>query len=51
MSSYLWHPIEDLPENWTNLRSEELRVLINAWNHRVQQLQGSTVLESFQVRL
>ncbi len=47
MSSYLWQPIEDLPENWTNLRSEQLRILINAWKNRVQQLQGSTVLEIF----
>jgi Fic family protein len=47
MSSYLWQPIEDLPENWTNLRSEQLQVLINAWKICVQRLQGSTVLEDF----
>lgn len=47
MSSYLWQPIEDLPENWADFRSSQLERLINAWKNRVQMLQGSSVLESF----
>lgn len=47
MPSYLWQPIEDLPENWSNLSSKQLQVLINAWINRVYKLQGSSVLESF----
>lgn len=47
MYSYLWQPIEDLPKNWADLRSEQLQVLINAWKQRVQQLQGASVLEDF----
>jgi hypothetical protein len=47
MSPYLWQPIDDLPENWSNLRSSQLEVLINAWKNRVQQLQDSTILETF----
>ncbi|MEB3218070.1 MAG: Fic family protein [Nostocales cyanobacterium 94392] len=47
MYSYLWQPIEDLPKNWAELRSEQLQVLINAWKNRVQQLQGASVLEDF----
>ncbi|MEM6752017.1 MAG: hypothetical protein AAF630_03355 [Cyanobacteria bacterium P01_C01_bin.38] len=47
MYSYLWQPIEDLPKNWSDLRSEQLQVLINAWKQRVQQLQGTSVLEDF----
>ncbi|MBD2771035.1 hypothetical protein [Iningainema tapete] len=47
MTSYVWQPIEDLPYNWTDLRSPQLAILINAWKNRVQQLQGSGVLENF----
>ncbi|MEO0686031.1 MAG: hypothetical protein AAFY76_13575, partial [Cyanobacteria bacterium J06649_11] len=47
MYSYLWQPIEDLPKNWADLRSEQLQVLINAWKQRVQQLQGTSILEDF----
>ncbi|GJD23870.1 hypothetical protein RIVM261_088260 [Rivularia sp. IAM M-261] len=47
MSPYLWQPIDDLPENWSNLRSSQLEILINAWKNRVQQLQGLTILETF----
>ncbi len=47
MSSYLWQPIEDLPEDWADFRSSQLERLINAWKNRVQMLQGSSILESF----
>lgn len=51
MYSYLWQPIEDLPKNWADLSSSQLQVLINAWINRVQQLQGSGVLEDFKNNL
>jgi len=51
MYSYLWQPIEDLPKNWTDLRSSQLEVLINAWANRVEQLQGLGVLENFKNNL
>lgn len=47
MSSYSWQPIEDLEENWADLRYQQLEILVNAWKQRVQQLQGLSVLESF----
>jgi hypothetical protein len=51
MYSYLWQPIKDLPKNWADMCSDQLQVLINAWKNRVQQLQGSSVLEEFKKNL
>jgi Fic family protein len=51
MTSFRWNPIEDLPENWEQMRSEELASLASTWRERSQELAGSDSLRQFNERL
>jgi Fic family protein len=46
-----WHPIEDLPDNWSELESSELRALADVWSEQSDMLKGSANLKVFNERL
>jgi len=51
MSSYIWHPINDLPRNWREFLDADLSVLALSWSERSQQLKASQKLKEFNERL
>ena len=51
MSSVQWQPIEDLPPNWSELRSPDLESLAQVWKDQAVKLQDSAALKQFNERL
>ncbi|BAZ09827.1 hypothetical protein NIES4071_16400 [Calothrix sp. NIES-4071] len=49
--TYVWKPIEDLPENWTELASRELESLAEIWKAQASKLQKSNALNIFNEKL
>ncbi|MEW6493369.1 MAG: Fic family protein [Cyanobacteriota bacterium] len=50
-TAFAWKPIEDLPENWTELASTELESLASIWKSQTRKLQESDALKQFNERL
>ncbi len=50
-ATYIWKPIEDLPENWIELASRELESLAEIWNAQASKLQKSDALNRFNEKL
>lgn len=49
--SYVWHPLEDLPADWRDLESSELRALADVWAEQRELLRDSENLRVFNERL
>ncbi|BDA72774.1 hypothetical protein CAL7716_069400 [Calothrix sp. PCC 7716] len=50
-ATYIWQPIEDLPENWAEFASAELENLAEIWNAQASNLQKSNALNNFNKKL
>ncbi len=50
-TGYTWHPIGDLPDDWTDLASTELPALADVWAEQKQELASSEALQRFNERL
>lgn len=50
-ATYVWKPIEDLPENWTEFASTELESLAKIWKAQASELQKSNALNNFNEKL
>lgn len=50
-ATYIWQPIEDLPENWVEFASAELENLAEIWKAQVTKLQKSNALNKFNEKL
>lgn len=50
-ASYKWEPLEDLPADWPDLTSTELRALSDIWAEQKDLLTGSEALRQFNERL
>ncbi|MGQ0679367.1 MAG: Fic family protein [Actinomycetota bacterium] len=46
-----WEPIKDLPEEWAELASKELRALAGVWQDQRRSLESSETLRQFNERL
>lgn len=46
-----WQPIEDLPADWSTLRSDELAALLRVWKVQRTRLDGTAALAEFQARM
>jgi Fic family protein len=51
MASYIWKPIEDLPENWQDLASTELQSLASIWKEQAVRLQQGDAIKRFNEQL
>ncbi|MDT5124019.1 MAG: hypothetical protein QOC96_3501 [Acidobacteriota bacterium] len=51
MASYIWKPIEDLPENWRDLASSELQSLASIWKEQSVRLQQGDAIKRFNEQL
>lgn len=51
MASYTWKPIDDLPDNWPELASGELKSLASIWQEQSARLQKAASLRQFNERL
>ena len=49
--SYRWRPIEDLPSDWRELASSDVKALGNVWVEQSERLKGSNSLKEFSDRL
>lgn len=50
-ATYIWQPIEDLPENWVEFASAELENIAEIWKAQVNKLQKSNALNNFNEKL
>ncbi len=51
MSGYKWNPIEDLPANWRDMASEELKSLSGLWKEQKGSLEETETLKEFNEKL
>ncbi len=51
MPGYTWVPIEDLPLDWEEFVSDELKSLAEIWKNQKNKLQGSEALNRFNAEL
>jgi len=51
VAEYQWKSIEDIPQNWQDLKNENLHSLASAWQERILQLQDSDQLKTFNEKL
>ncbi|RUT04756.1 hypothetical protein DSM106972_043250 [Dulcicalothrix desertica PCC 7102] len=50
-ATYVWKPIENLPEDWTEFASTELESLAEIWKAQASKLQKSNALNNFNEKL
>lgn len=51
MAQVRWQPIEDLPQDWQNLASSELKALAEVWQTQATRLRDSDAVKQFNERL
>lgn len=51
MAAYRWHPITDLPRDWNEFASDELRSLSGVWQEQRARLEGGHAFKQFNERL
>lgn len=50
-ASHRWHPIQDLPPKWSDLRNPQTEALMAAWQEQAKKLRGTQSYTEFLTRL